>query len=194
MPAWAFATTSNCRCAWSRAPERSYTQIAMDTRTLAAGLVLALAVPALPAAAATPAAHPPNYAAQAASRKMSNLYLLAHAGAILDVCMASPDAGAFPETKAREIGDLAARLGALVRTIGTHYRDAEVPSVYEATKAQMASDTRLKFHVKNNHQNCGERTLGEMRAYVAQNEALIGKFVEKQRLEQDRRAAQPARK
>jgi len=155
----------------------------MDTRTLAAGLVLALAVPALPAAAATPAAHPPNYAAQAASRKMSNLYLLAHAGAILDVCMASPDAGAFPETKAREIGDLAARLGALVRTIGTHYRDAEVPSVYEATKAQMASDTRLKFHVKNNHQNCGERTLGEMRSYVADNERLIGGFIEQKRLE-----------
>jgi hypothetical protein len=166
----------------------------MDTRTLAAGLALALALPILPAAAATPASHPPNHAAQAASRKMNNVYLLAHAGAILDVCMASPDAGAFPEAKSREIAELAARLGALARTIGTHYRDAEVPAVYEATKAQMASEARLKFHVKSNHQNCGERTLGEMRSYVADNEKLIGGFIEQKKLEAASRAQSPPKK
>ena len=126
-------------------------------------------------------------------RRMSTVYVLAQAGAILDLCLASPDAARFPEAKSKELQELASRLGGIVRTIGTHYKDSELMGVYESTKANMAADTRLRFHVKNNHQNCGERTLGEMRAYVAENEALIGKFVEKQRLEQDRRSA-PARK
>ena len=159
-------------------------------------IALVLAAASLAAApfldAATPAA--PGAAAKAPApvdtRKMSNVYLLAHAGAILDLCLASPDAAAFPEAKSREIGELAARLGNVVRSIGDHYRDAELFAVYESTKANMAADTRLRFHVRNNHRNCGERTLGEMRAYVAENEALIGKFLERKRLE----AAAPAKK
>lgn len=147
--------------------------------------LLAVLATTLQAAAPTqPAkASPPND-----DRRMSTVYVLAQAGAILDLCMASPDAAKFPEAKSKELQDLAARLGGIVRTIGTHYRDAELFGIYESTKANMASDTRLRFHVKNNHQDCGERTMGEMRAYVADNEALIGKFVEKQRLEQDRRS------
>ena len=128
----------------------------------------------VPAAAATP---PPN-PKQPRDTKMANVYLLAHAGAILDVCMASPDAEAFPEEKSREIRELSGRLAELVRTIGQHHRDAEVPSLYESTKAHIAADTKLKFHVKNNHQYCGERTLGEMRAYVAGNEESFRKFFE----------------
>ena len=154
----------------------------------------ALALACAGAFAATPSPTPPNLAAQAAARKMNNVYLLAHAGAILDVCMQSPDAGSFPEAKSREIVDLSARLGAVVRNIGTHYRDAEVLPVYEATKAQMAADTKLRFHVKNNHQNCGERTLGEMRSYVAENEKLIGDFIEQKKVEAAARAAAPPKK
>ena len=135
-----------------------------------------------------------NIAPAADDRRMSTVYLFAHAGAILDLCMASADAPRFPEAKSREIQDLSARLGGLVRTIGTHYRDTELMGVYESTKANMATDTKLRFHVKNNHQNCGERTMGEMRSYVAENEALIGKFVEKQRLEQDRRSTPSPKK
>lgn len=148
----------------------------------------ALALAATLASTAVEAATPPKAAVRADDRKMSTVYLLAHVGAILDLCMASPDAAQFPEAKSREIQDLAARVGGIVRTIGTHYRDTELQGVYESTKAQMATDTKLRFHVKNNHQNCGERTLGEMRAYVAENEQLIGKFVERKRLE----AASPA--
>jgi hypothetical protein len=148
--------------------------------------LLALAIVAC--ATALNAATPPPPAKPLDDRKMSTVYLLAHAGTILDLCLASPEAPTFPEAKSREIQDLAGRLDKLVRTVGTHYRDSELPSVYAATKAQMATDTKLRFHVKNNHQNCGERTLGEMRAYVAENEALIGKFVERKRLE----AATPA--
>src|SRR6185436_19422969 len=87
---------------------------------------------ALPASAATP----PTQPKQPRDTKMSNVYTLAHAGAILEVC--------------REIADLSGRLAELVRTIGQYYKDGEVPSVYEATKAHLASDTKLKFHVKNN--------------------------------------------
>ena len=130
---------------------------------------------ALSASAATPPAQPK----QPRDTKMSNVYSLAHAGAILEVCRASPDAEAFPEEKSREISELSGRLGELVRTIGQYYKDGEVPSVYEATKANMAADTKLKFHVKNNHQYCGERTLGEMRAYVAENEDNFRKFFER---------------
>jgi hypothetical protein len=156
------------------------------TRALLLALAAAVASTALHATA--PAKADAKAAATADTRKMSTVYLLAHAGAILDLCLASPDAASFPEAKSREIQDLAGRLGGIVRNIGTHYRDTELQGVYESTKAQMAADTKLRFHVKNNHQNCGERTLGEMRAYVAENEALIGKFVERKRLE----AASPA--
>jgi hypothetical protein len=156
------------------------------TRTLLLAFAAAVASTALHATA--PAKADVKAAVPADTRKMSTVYLLAHAGAILDLCLASPDAASFPEAKSREIQDLAGRLGAIVRSIGTHYRDTELQGVYESTKAQMAADTKLRFHVKTNHQNCGERTLGEMRAYVTENESLIGKFVERKRLE----AASPA--
>jgi hypothetical protein len=137
--------------------------------------LLALAIAAF--ATALDAATPPPPARPLDDRKMSTIYVLAHAGAILDLCLASPEAPTFPEAKSREIQDLAGRLDKLVRTVGTHYRDAELSSVYAATKAQMATDTKLRFHVKSNHQYCGELTLGEMRAYVADNEALIGNYL-----------------
>jgi hypothetical protein len=142
-------------------------------------LMAAAAASACIANAATPTPNPKPID----DRKMSTVYVLAHAGAILDLCMASPDAASFPEAKSKEIGELATRLAALVQSIGAYYRDKELAGVYQSTKAHLAGDTRLRFHVKNNHQNCGERTLGEMRAYVDENEALIGRFVEKKRLE-----------
>jgi hypothetical protein len=161
----------------------------MKTTLRIAALALAATATAASAASQPAKVAPPND-----DRRMSTVYVLSQAGAILDLCMASPEATKFPEAKSKELQDLSSRLGGIVRLIGTHFRDAELVGVYDATKAQMATDPKLRFHVKNNHQNCGERTLGEMRAYVAENEALIGKFVEKQRLEQDRRPAQPARK
>lgn len=139
-------------------------------KTLRPTLAAAVLAAALPASAGS-------------SGAMTNVYLLAHAGAILEACLASPDSGGFPEEKTREIGALGARLAEVVRSMGAYSRDDELVLVYEATKAHMASDTRLKFHVKNNHQNCGERTLGDMRAYVARNETLIGDFLERKRLE-----------
>ena len=131
----------------------------------------------LATALAAGAATPPKAPRKLDDRRMSNVYALAQAGAILDICLASPDAAAFPEAKSREIGNLAERLAAVVRSIGAHFRDSALLSIYEATKANMAADTKLRFHVKSNHQYCGERTLGDMRAYVAENEALIGNYL-----------------
>lgn len=153
-------------------------------------LLLASLVAAATASNAASPTQPTKASPPLDDRRMSTVYVLAQAGAILDLCMASPDAAKFPEAKSKELQELAARLGGIVKTIGAHYRDAELVGVYDATKANMAADTRLRFHVKNNHQNCGERTMGDMRAYVAENEALIGKFVERSRLE----AARPASK
>lgn len=140
---------------------------------------------ALCASAATPPAQPK----QPRDTKMSNVYTLAHAGAILDVCRASPEAENFTEEKTREIADLSGRLAELVRTIGQYYKDSDVPAVYEATKANMASDTKLKFHVKNNHQYCGERTMSEMRTYVSGNEASFKAFFDKRRQDEQSRKA-----
>jgi hypothetical protein len=50
--------------------------------------------------------------------------------------------------------------------------------VYASTKKQMASDEKLKRHVRETHQDCGERALGDMRAYVADNEQMIAKAIE----------------
>ena len=120
-------------------------------------------------------------APKADTSKHTNVYLLAHVGAILDICAASPEAGGFAPEKSREIGDLSARLATLVRAIGTHYRDRELFGVYEATKANMAADERLRRHVKVGHENCGTRSLGEMRTYVADNETLINQAIERSR-------------
>ena len=156
------------------------------TRTIVAVLACGLAL-AGPAWATTPPANPkaPH------ETKMGNVYNLAHAGAILDICLASPEAEAFPDEKSREINELSGRLAELVRTIGQHYRDGDVPAVYKATKARMAADTGLKFHVKKNHEYCGERTLGEMRAYVAENEGNFKRFFERKRLEAQAKPAAP---
>ena len=120
---------------------------------------------------------------RAPPRMVSNVYLLAQAGAMLDVCMASPDAPSFPAEKSRDIAASADRLSKLVGSIAEHYGDSGLASVYAATKAQIASDTKLKFHVRSNHGYCNERFMGEMKAYVAENEALIGGHISKSRMQ-----------
>src|SRR6187401_2851690 len=115
----------------------------------------AIALLLVTVATALQAATPPPPAKPLDDRKMSTVYVLAHAGAILDLCRASPEAPTFPEAKSREIQDLSGRLEKLVRVVGTHYRDTELTGVYAATKAQMATDTKLQQHVKTKHENCG---------------------------------------
>ena len=120
------------------------------------------------------------------SRMVSNVYLLAQAGAMLDICAASPDAPSFPAEKARDIEALAGRLTKLVAAIAEHYGDGGLAATYAATKAQIASDPKLRFHVKSNHQSCGDRFRDEMRTYVADNEALMAAHFAKSRLQPPR--------
>lgn len=136
------------------------------------GCLLALATAAAPAQARS-----------APPRMMTNVYLLAQAGAILDICVASPDASKFTAEKSRELASLSTRLADVVRLVATHYGDGALPTIYAATKAEIAADPRLRFHVKSNLQYCGERLMGEMRAYVAENETLIGTFIKGARLD-----------
>src|SRR5688572_25566128 len=105
------------------------------TRRLVAAAAVALACTAN---AATPTATPKRLD----DRRMSTVYVLAQAGAILDLCLASPDAAGFPEAKAKELAALAARLATMVQSIGTYYRDRELVGIYESTKANMAADTK----------------------------------------------------
>ena len=142
----------------------------MTIRRAAALLVFLALAGGLPAQSRTPP-----------SRMMANVYLLAQAGAMLDICLASPEFPSFPNDKARALMELSTRLSEVVRSVGTYYADEGLDAVYESTKAQIASDPALRFHVKSNHKNCGERLLGEMRTYVTQNEALIGEYLHRPR-------------
>ena len=115
------------------------------------------------------------------SRMMANVYLLAQAGAMLDICLASPEFPTFPNDKSRALMELSTRLAEVVRSVGTYYGDEGLDAVYQATKSEIASDPKLRQHVKGNHQNCGERLMGEMRTYVSQNETLIGEYFHRPR-------------
>jgi hypothetical protein len=139
---------------------------------LARAFAVACALAATSAAAVTPPAAP----TAAPGAKLTSIYNLAHVGAILDICAANPET--TPDTaKSKEIAELASRIFALVRTMGSHYRDAELPAVYASTKKQMAGTEKLQRHVHEAHRDCGERALTDLRAYVADNEAMIAKAI-----------------
>ena len=114
------------------------------------------------------------------SQMMANVYRLTEASAVLDVCFESADYKALPTERARVLQGLSNRLGNLVRSIGKHYGDEELYEVYESTKPRISSDSKLKLHVKNYYQYCGDRLAREMETYVAENEKLINGYLSKQ--------------
>jgi len=150
---------------------------------------LLVALLALASIAATPAPGPPpsSSAYSANSSKLTSVYNLAHVGAMLDVCAA----GAPASAKAKEIAELSTRLATLVKAMGGHYRDRELATIYESTKAQMASDEKLRRHVHETHQDCGESSLAGMRTYVADNEAMIHAAIESAAQKAAPKPAQP---
>lgn len=144
----------------------------MNPKPIAFAAALAVgAVLALPAAGAMPP-----------SRMMANVYLLAEAGAMLDICLASPAYEALPPEQAGELQGLATRLATLVRSIGSHYGDADLEAVFKATKARLSAEPGVKLHVRNNFEYCGERLVDPLRAYVAENEGLMARFFKDQAL------------
>jgi hypothetical protein len=120
-------------------------------------------------ASAAGAATPP-------SRMMANVYLLAEAGAMIDICVASDAFKSLPAERGRSIRDLDRRLMEVVRAIGKHYGEEALDGTYAATKARIATDPRLKFHQRNNYATCGDHLIDQLAAYVAENESMIGQY------------------
>ena len=95
---------------------------------------------------------------------------------MIDICIASPAFGELPPSSAREVQGFDRRLMDIVRAIGTHYGEDGLDGVYAATKSRIASDPRLKFHVRNNYAYCGDHLIEQLRAYVAENETMLGQY------------------
>jgi hypothetical protein len=130
-----------------------------------------LCVVALPAPAATPP-----------SQMMANVYRLAQASAVLDICFASAAYQSLPGDDAAKLRALSRRIGDLIGAIGMHYRDHTLADTYDATRAQIASDTSLQLHVKSHYEYCGERLATSMDAYVRENEALLQGYFRNQEM------------
>ena len=114
------------------------------------------------------------------SQMMANVYRLTEASAVLDVCFDSAEYKALPTERVQVLQGLSSRLGNLVRSIGRHYGDEGLYEIYESTKPRISADSKLKLHVKNYYQYCGDRLAREMEIYVAENEKLINEFLKRQ--------------
>lgn len=130
-------------------------------------------------------------AGTAPSRMMANVFRLSEAGAVLQVCFASDAFKALPAQKAARLKDLGLRLARVVESIGRYYDDGSLPETYEATRDRIAGESRLRLHVKNYYQYCGDRLASEMEAYVAENEALLGTYFAKPRPPRNQQKAPP---
>ena len=140
------------------------------------------------AAAAVISAH----AGVAPSTMMANVFRFSEAGAVLQICFASEAFKAVPAERAAALRQQAARLERLVKAIGQYYEDPTIPSTYDATRARIAGESRLRLHVKNHYEYCGERLLAEMDKYLAENELLLGRYFSEPRPRaQDKRPPDP---
>jgi hypothetical protein len=119
-------------------------------------------------------------AATTPSGMMANVYRLTEAAAVLTVCTQSEAFNALPGEKAAQAKDLLARLGSVVGSIGTHYRDDSLPATFEATRAKIAGETAMRGYVKTKYQYCGDALFEDMRAYVEANEKLIYGYFERE--------------
>lgn len=126
------------------------------------------------------------------STMMANVFRLSEAGAVLEICFASAAFGNAPAERAAKLRELSQRLAAVVGAIGTHYRDGTLLPTYEATRDRIAGESRLRLHVKNYYEYCGERLATEMEKYVAENEELVvGYFKRGAPKSQQRRTPDP---
>jgi hypothetical protein len=114
-----------------------------------------------------------GHALQTPPQMMANVFRFSEAGAVLEICFESKAFTDAPADRAAKLKQLAGRLSGLVKQIGAHWRDSSLLPTYEATRDRIAGESRLKLHVKNHYEYCGERLATEMEKYVAENEALI---------------------
>ena len=112
-------------------------------------------------------------ALQTPPQMMANVFRFSEAGAVLEICFASAAFEATPPDRAGKLRQLAMRISGLVKQIGTHWSDSSLLPTYEATRDRIAGESRLKLHVKNHYEYCGEKLAADMEKYVVENEALI---------------------
>ena len=110
------------------------------------------------------------------STMMANVYRFSEAGAVLEICFASAAYKDLPAERAEVLRVLSTRLVRLVKAIGQYYADGSVYPSYEATRARIAAESRLRLHVKNHYEYCGERLVAEMDRYLSENEQLLGRY------------------
>ena len=110
------------------------------------------------------------------STMMANVYRFSEAGAVLEICFASPSFKTQPAERIDALRAQSARLARLVKAIGQYYGDSSVHPTYEATRARIAAESRLRLHVKNHYEYCGERLVADMDRYLAENELLLGRY------------------
>lgn len=113
------------------------------------------------------------HALQTPPQMMANVFRFSEAGAVLEICFDSAAFKAAPAERAAKLKQLAGRLSGLVKQIGTHWHDSSLLPTYEATRDRIAGESRLKLHVKNHYEYCGDRLATEMEKYVVENEVLI---------------------
>ena len=113
------------------------------------------------------------HALQTPPQMMANVYRFSEAASVLEICFASEAFRSAPPERSAKLKQLAARLSGLVGKIGLHYRDTSLLPTYEATRDRIAGESRLKLHVKNHYEYCGEKLVAAMEQYVVENEALI---------------------
>ncbi|KXK03263.1 MAG: hypothetical protein UZ03_NOB001001674 [Nitrospira sp. OLB3] len=106
-----------------------------------------------------------------------NVYALAEAGAVLQICFESPAYKTLSNKKALELHGLLIRVGDLVRAIGKHYNDDVLYTTHEMSKAEMSSDPELKEYVKDKYHFCDEPLLTDMHSYLTENENIITDFL-----------------
>lgn len=116
---------------------------------------------------------PAALALQTPPQMMANVFRFSEAGAVLEICFASTAFTTLPTEKAAKLKQLAGRISGLVKQIGSHWSDPSLLPTYEATRDRIAGESRLKLHVKNHYEYCGERLAAEMEKYVVENEVLI---------------------
>jgi hypothetical protein len=110
------------------------------------------------------------------STMMANVYRFSEAGAVLEICFASPGFKALPPDRTQALRAQSARLSRLVKAIGQYYGDSSLHPTYEATRERIAAESRLRLHVKNHYEYCGERLVADMDRYLAENELLLGRY------------------
>ena len=113
------------------------------------------------------------HALQTPPQMMANVFRFSEAGAVLEICFASAAFKEAPAERSTKLKLLASRISGLVKQIGAHWSDATLLPTYEATRDRIAGESRLKLHVKNYYEYCGEKLATDMEKYVVENEALI---------------------